>query len=115
MMERNYEVAAQTQNNGYAHHGALLGAAEQRRLEVPAEMDRMSMLLKGLEQGISHLESRLSESVLRAPGNQIARGDPVPAPAAPSCTTVGSRLQEANSMLNALGDRVQGIIARLEA
>lgn len=87
--------------------------AAGRQREVPHELECLERNMKGIFQGLDHLESRLSESVLRAM-------PPAP-PSTPSLPTavvntpLGNRLQEANSVLAGINERIQSFIARLEA
>jgi hypothetical protein len=120
--EQQIRDAIQAQNSANAlAQGAIRGgynpgaiaAAEARQLEVPHQLEMLDRNIKGIAQGIDHLESRLSESILRpvAPQAQANATSPVPV----QNSHVGSRMQDANTLLALLNERVQSLIARLEA
>lgn len=94
--------------------GQLGGAlAEARQLEVPHQMEMLDRNIKGIAQGLEHLENRLSESILRSQPPQPPGTAAAPTPVQSS--SIGSRLQDTNTTLAALNDRVQNLIQRLEA
>jgi hypothetical protein len=101
-------------NGGGAMAGLAVGAIEQKRqLEVPNQLETLERNIKGCVQGVEHMESRLGESILRPMGPQSA-GTP-PSPSAVQSTSLSNRLQDMNSGLSILNERIQSLIARLEA
>jgi hypothetical protein len=90
--------------------------AAQRELEVPGELGELLRNVTGIRQGLDTLEDRLGESIMRPRQPEPTGAGLAAAPAAsPSCTNLGSQVREANVQLRALSERVQSVIARLEA
>lgn len=96
--------------------GGLAGAKAEgaRQLEIPAQIDRLERELKGCLQGLEHLESKLSASVLRSdPPSPVGTG--IPSPTAVMQTQVGNRLQELTNVASMLDASIRSILGRLEA
>lgn len=101
---------------GYARDHAMLPTEPAaRQLEIPHQLERLERTLKGCMQGLDTLNDRLSTSILASePPNKTSDPRGGELMAAPR-SHLGSRIQELTSVTAMVNERIQGLIARLEA
>lgn len=92
------------------------GAADARQLAIPYHLQRLESALKGCVQGLDTLSDRLSTSILASEppvkeGSRQSSGEPRGVPR----SQLGAQIEALTGVATLAAERIQSLIARLEA